>query len=306
VSMTDPADRLAPAGRAVAGVNGVLAFTDHLERDAIVAYARRLEELGYEIMLLPDLFGRDLFVLAGYVLGHTTRLRVGTGIAGIYGRDPMAMLHHARTLSELHDGRFLLGLGVSNPMGAALRGQAWTPPLARMRAYLETMRELEAKAPPARHRAPVHLAAHGPKMLALAASHADGANTYLMPPARTTEARTILGPDRTLNVFLPCCLCDDPEQARKTARKALAPYLTIDAYPAQWRKLGFADTDFVDGGSDRLIDTLVARGDAGAIRARIAEHVAAGADHVVVLPYNPVPRDPTIFWPVLEALAPGT
>jgi len=285
-------------------VNGVLAFTDHLERDAIVAYARRLEDLGYETMLLPDLFGRDLFVLAGYVLGHTARLRVGTGIAGIYGRDPMAMLHHARTLSELYDGRFLLGLGISNPMGAALRGQAWTPPLARMRAYLDTMRELEARSPPARHRAPVHIAAHGPKMLGLAASHADGANTYLMPPARTAEARSILGPERVLSVFLPCCLCEDPAQARKTARKTLAPYLTIDAYPAQWRKLGFADADFQSGGSDRLIDALVAHGDAAAIRARIAEHLAAGADHVVVLPYNPVPRGPAVFWPVLEALAP--
>lgn len=295
-----------PSNDRVDHVNGVLAFTDHLERDAIVAYARRLEDLGYEIMLLPDLFGRDLFVLAGYVLANTTRIRVGTGIAGIYGRDPMAMLHHTRTLSELYDGRFLLGLGVSNPMGAALRGQAWTPPLARMRAYLETMRELEANGPPVRcDRAPVHIAAHGPKMLALAASHADGANTYLMPPARTAEARSILGPDRTLNVFLPCCLCDDPEQARRTARRALAPYLTIAAYPAQWRQLGFADADFENGGSDRLVDTLVARGDAAAIRARIAEHVAAGADHVVVLPYNPVPRGPAVFWPVLEALAPG-
>jgi hypothetical protein len=49
----------------------------------------------------------------------------------------------------------------------------------------------------------------------------------------------------------------------------------------------------------------VAWGDAEAIGARIAAHVEAGASHIVVLPYNPVPGGPTPFWPVLEALAPG-
>ena len=282
----------------------VLAFTDHLRREEILHYARRVEELGYDAMFLPDLFGRDLFVLAGYILGNTTRLRVGTGIAGIYGRDPMAMLHHARTLAELYEGRFILGLGVSNPMGAALRGQTWAPPLRKMRQYLEAMAAVDAPAPAAAPRAPVYLAAHGPKMLRLAATHADGANTYLMPTAHTREARAILGPDKDLNVFLPCCLCDDPVQARKTARKSTAMYFAIDAYLEQWTRLGFSPADIQNGGSDHLIDTLVAWGDAAAIRARIAEHLEAGARHIVVLPYNPVPRGPTPYWPVLEALAP--
>jgi len=98
-------------------------------------------------------------------------------------------------------------------------------------------------------------------MLQLAATHADGANTYLMPPAQTREARATVGPDRSLNVFLPCCLCDDPAQARKTARKNTAVYFGIDAYPAQRKRLGFSPADIASGGSDHLIDTLVAWGD---------------------------------------------
>ena len=48
------------------------------------------------------------------------------------------------------------------------------------------------------------------------------------------------------------------------------------------RDFGFGDADFADGGSDALVDAIVAWGDEDAIAARLQEHFDAGADHVAV------------------------
>ena len=129
-----------------------------------------------------------------------------------------------------------------------------------------------------------------------------GTPTYLLPPAHTRRAREILGPDKRINVVLPCCLCEDPAAARKTARRALGIYMPLPAYQREWIKWGFEEADWAQGGSDRLIDGLVGWGDEAAIRARIAEHEAAGASHVAISAYNPAGGvEPD--WKLLEALA---
>ena len=74
----------------------------------------------------------------------------------------------------------------------------------------------------------------------------------------------------------------DPARARALARQHLAIYLRAPNYTNNWRRLGFTDEDLAEGGSDRLVDALVAWGDAGAIRERVARHHEAGADHVCV------------------------
>jgi probable F420-dependent oxidoreductase len=287
-------------------IGGILGFTDNMERADLVAYVQRIEALGYRSLWLPDLFGRELFSTAGFLLAQTTRLHIGTGIANIYCRDATSAYQGARTLSELYDGRFLLGLGVSNPHGAELRGHRWTPPIRRMREYLEGIAAAVVNSPEPVSAAPVYIAAHGPKMLAVAAKLADGANTYLMPPAHTREAREILGPDKALHVVLPCCLCEDADQSRRTARKGLAAYLAYPAYRRQWERFGFRPDDFEDGGSDRFVDGVVAWGDEAAIRCRVAEHITAGASAIVVISYNPEQRGAVPHWKLLETLAPGS
>jgi probable F420-dependent oxidoreductase len=142
-------------------------------------------------------------------------------------------------------------------------------------------------------------------MLALAAKHADGANSYLMPPEHTRQAREILGPDKQLNVVLPCCLCADAAVARGVARKGLSMYLQLPAYKRQWARFDFGESDCLLGGSDRLIDALVAWGDEDAVRARIAAHIEAGANRIIVTPYNAVPKTRERPWDLLAALAPG-
>jgi probable F420-dependent oxidoreductase len=76
----------------------------------------------------------------------------------------------------------------------------------------------------------------------------------------------------------------DPERARAIARDHLAFYLTLPNYCDNWLRSGFEESDLADGGSDRLIDGLVAWGDEDAVRGRLEEHVAAGADHVALQP----------------------
>jgi probable F420-dependent oxidoreductase len=270
----------------------------------LAAHALRLEELGYDALWLPDLFGREIFVTAGFVLAHTTRLRVATGIANVYARDAMSAAQGARTLAELYGGRFILGLGVSHPHAAEMRGHTWISPVLKLRAYLEDIAVANVRSPEPSRAAPVYIAAHGPKLLGLAANSADGANTYLMPPEHTRQARIILRQDKALNVVLPCCLCQDEERARSIGRKGLSMYLGLPAYQRQWARFGFGEEDLKEGGSDRLIDTLIAWGDEGAIRERIASHMEAGANRIVIIPYNPERMSAGPDWKLLETLAP--
>jgi probable F420-dependent oxidoreductase len=250
--------------------------------------AAELEELGYGAIWIPDAVGRDPLVHAALLLGETNRIAVGTGIAQIYGRDPMTMTGGWKTITEAFPSRFVLGLGVSHqPMVEGLRGQTYGPPLTAMREYLERMDTAmyvaaEPTDPPRRV-----LAALGPRMLALAAERADGAHPYNVPPEHTARAREILGPEKLLAPEQAVLLETDPVEARRIARGHMAIYLDLPNYMNNLRRFGITDDDIADGGSDRLVDTLVAWGDVDAARARVQAHLDAGADHVAVQVLTP-------------------
>jgi hypothetical protein len=126
-------------------------------------------------------------------------------------------------------------------------------------------------------------------------------------PERVAWARGVLdaaapaGRHATLAVSMPAVLEADPDAARAMARAYLGPYLRTPAYQASWLAQGFTEADWEKPASDRLVDAMVAWGDAAALRARIDEFVAAGADHVAVIPIGP--EGTTEHLPVLEALA---
>jgi probable F420-dependent oxidoreductase len=250
--------------------------------------AAELEELGYGAVWVPDAVGRDPLVHAALLLGGTDRIPIGTGIAQIYGRDPMTMTGGWKTISEAFPGRFVLGLGVSHqPMVEGLRGQTYRPPLTAMREYLERMDTAmyvaaEPTEPPRRV-----LAALGPKMLALAAERADGAHPYNVPPEHTARAREILGPAKLLAPEQAVLLETDPVEARRIGREHMAIYLGLPNYMNNLRRFGITDDDIADGGSDRLVDMVVAWGDVDAVRARVQAHLDAGADHVAVQVLTP-------------------
>jgi probable F420-dependent oxidoreductase len=174
-----------------------------------------------------------------------------------------------------------------------------------MRAYLEAMRAAPYLAPPPAQPPRTVLAALGPRMLALSAELADGAHPYNTTPEHTAQARKILGLGKLLCVEQMVLLETDPARARRGARVALAPYMLLENYVNCWRRLGFTDADLSGGGSDRLIDAIIAWGDEKAIRARIDAHFAAGADHVCIQPLDPDGARTKVDERVLELLAPG-
>jgi probable F420-dependent oxidoreductase len=151
----------------------------------------------------------------------------------------------------------------------------------------------------------VVIAALGPKMLELAAELADGAHPYNVTPEHTQGARGVLGPVKLLCPEQMVMLERDPAKARAAARRALAVYLALPNYVNNWRRLGFAGDDFEAGGSDRLIDAMVAWGDEAAIRARIQAHWDAGADHVCIQPLSAGDAPAAFDERILELLAPA-
>lgn len=249
--------------------------------------AREIEALGYDTLWYPEGLGtRESFTNGAVLLAATDRIRVACGIANIWARDAVSAANAARVLSDAFEDRFLLGLGVSHPRQVDPRGHTYRRPVATMRAYLDAMDDDPFVSPDGDHvtRPPVPrvIAALRPPMLRLAHEKALGAHTFLVPVEHTRRARAILGPDALLVVEQKVVLAEDPEEARSRARGALAWYLDTPNYLDNLRWLGFDDGDFEDGGSDSLVDALVAAGDEETIATRIEEHLDAGATQVAV------------------------
>jgi probable F420-dependent oxidoreductase len=153
-----------------------------------------------------------------------------------------------------------------------------------MRSYLDEMDAARYTAVRPPDRMPRVLAALGPKMLALAASRADGAHPYITTPEHTGRTREVLGSGPLLAPEQMVVFGSDPGEARAIGRSALSFYLRAPGYLANLRRLGFEDRDWADPKepSDRLVDAIVAWGGTDRIVARVREHLDAGADHVCV------------------------
>jgi probable F420-dependent oxidoreductase len=187
-----------------------------------------------------------------------------------------------KTLSEAYPGRFLLGLGVSHvPLVEQLRGHGYEKPVPKMTAYLDAMdvAPYDSVPPPSTSRV---LAALGPKMLQLAAKRADGAHPYNVPPEHTKMARQMMGAGPLLCPEQAVALEANPSKAREIARKFLDIYLGLPNYTNNFLRLGYTEEDCRNGGSDRLVDGIVAWGDLETILRRVREHHDAGADHVCI------------------------
>ena len=250
-----------------------------LARDA----AREIEELGYGTVWYPEGVGsKEAMSQAAMLLGWTSRIVVAPGIANIYARDPMAMANGARALAEAYPGRFLLGVGVSHAPSVAARGGAYGRPLATMRSYLDAMDEAGYRAPTATEPMPRVLAALGPRMLELAAARSLGAHPYFVPVEHTLFARRVMGVGPLLAPEQAVVVAGDAETGRRLGRQHARYYLTLDNYRNNLLRLGFSESDVADGGSDALVDAVVAWGDVEAIRARVEAHFDAGADHVCI------------------------
>ncbi|MGQ4387630.1 LLM class flavin-dependent oxidoreductase [Streptomyces sp. SAS_270] len=164
----------------------------------IVDYVTEAEKLGLDICWVAEAWGSEAPSPLGYLAAKTERLLLGSGIIQLGTRTPMAIARAAITLSQISQGRFLLGLGPSGPQVVeGLHGVPFDRPLSRMRETVEIVRQaasgdkisyvgrefripLPGEAKPMRlsmraeHDIPVYLATLSPKMLHLTGEIADG------------------------------------------------------------------------------------------------------------------------------------
>jgi probable F420-dependent oxidoreductase len=243
-----------------------------------------LDELGFGAVWFPEAGVREPFANAALLLSATRRMVIATGIASLHMRTAMAMNAGWRTLTEAFPDRFLLGVGVSHQamVDGVLRGNYGDKPYSTTVAYLDAMDGamfMAAQPTVAPQRV---LAALGPKMLRLSAERGLGAHPYFVPVEHTVVAREVLGPDAFLAPEQTVVFETDPTKAREIARGFMKTYLGLPNYTNNLRRLGWGDDDLSNGGSDAMVDAIVAWGSLDQIAVRVRAHLDAGADHVCV------------------------
>jgi probable F420-dependent oxidoreductase len=231
--------------------------------------AAELDSLGFGALWIG--LADPGLVLMNELLGATERMTVATGIVNVWTVEPADLAAAYRGLAD--KDRFVLGLGNSHAPAVEALGRAYERPLTFLQGFLDGL-----DVPADR----TVLAALGPKALRLAADRSAGAHPYLVTPAYTAQAREVLGTGPLLAVEQKVVLETDPGTARGIARERLRPYLSFPNYVNNWLRHGFTEDDVAGDGSDRLVDAMFAWGTLEQAAARIAEHHAAGADHVCV------------------------
>jgi probable F420-dependent oxidoreductase len=154
-------------------------------------------------------------------------------------------------------------------------------PYRDMVAYLEAMASAPFYAVGPPEQPATVLAALGPKMLRLAATAAQGAHPYFVPPEHTAEAREVMGAGALLAPEQMVVIDSDLGRGRDLARAQMGRYLQLPNYTNNLLRLGFTADD-VAGPSDKLLDAIVACGPIEAAVERVKAHHDAGADHVCV------------------------
>jgi probable F420-dependent oxidoreductase len=252
----------------------------HRDVDLSPGLASGLERLGYRTLWVGGSPGADLGV-PEELLAATRDLVVATGIVNIWTAEAATVAASFHRLESRFPGRFVLGVGA----GHREQGVGYAKPYDALEQYLN---ELDVAEVPVDRRV---LAALGPRVLRLAAARSAGAHPYFTTPEHTRRAREILGPERLLAPEQKVVISSDPDQARQLGRPVLQAYLGLANYVNSFRRMGFTDEDLAGGGSDRLLDALIAHGDVTTVADRLTEHLASGADHVAVQLLTPPGAD---------------
>ncbi|MFE2065969.1 LLM class F420-dependent oxidoreductase [Streptomyces sp. NPDC059467] len=248
---------------------GAVGVWRHEKTDPELAVA--LEGLGYGTLWLGNVTDPELTEVER-LLDATESLVLATGIVNIWSNPAEDIVRSYRRIAERHADRFLLGIGA----GHREMTQEFVRPYQALNDYLDA---LDAGGVPVARRA---LAALGPRVLRLAADRSAAAHPYLVTPEHTRKAREILGAGTLLAPEQKVVLETDRSRARAKGDGTLASYLGLSNYVANLRRLGFDDTDFADGGSDRLFDALILHGGTAEVAEGLRAHLEAGADHVTL------------------------
>jgi 5,10-methylenetetrahydromethanopterin reductase len=240
-----------------------------LPMDAIPELARLAEANGFDCAWGGEANNKDPTVMLSAIAAVTTRLKIGSAIYHILGRTPATLALQAVGLDELSGGRFLLGIGSSNPTIAKWHGQILDQPLGQVREYIEivqsairgekldfdgkffTAHNFRMAFKPSERIIPIYLAAFGPKMTRLAGRIADGVLINMANPA---EIRRIsdevrkgaeeAGKDPAgmqIICKIRCSIAETSAAARDALSHALTYYALADYYRDLLGRMGFAE-----------------------------------------------------------------
>ena len=259
--------------------------------DDIVAFARRVEAMGFSTLWMAQIFGLDAIAALGLVGRETHRIELGTAVVPTYPRHPLVMAQEARTAAVFSGGRFTLGVGLSHKIVIEdVFGYSFARPARHMREYLEVLGpalrgevvrhrgeqyrvtgQIELPGAPA---VPLLVAALGERMLQIAGELADGTITWMCGP-RTIEthiaavmgaaARAAGRAAPRVVAGCPIVVTSKPDEAREAIGKGLEIYGTLPSYRAMLDREGAA------GPAD-----LAVVGDEASLRAQLARYRDAG------------------------------
>lgn len=220
-------------------------------RNQFVMLATLADELGYDGVMFPETWSYDITVLLAEIAVKTRRVRLGTGILGVWNRSAATIAMAAATLASQSNGRFILGLGASTPqLVEGLHDVPFEPPLPRMRrtvmqvrallrgervplAVTTAARALRLNVPVAD--VPIYLAALGDASIRLAGELAEGWIPFLFPLRllphgieRLREGARRSGRAEVPIVCpsVPTVVHDDPLKAREGAAWFVSFYVT--------------------------------------------------------------------------------
>ncbi len=288
--------------------------------------ATHVEAAGFATLWTNEASGRDALLLCQAWAAATTELEVGVGVVPVWTRSPAQLAMASATLQEASGGRFLLGLGVSHPatMGP-WHGAEVRRPLTAARELLTILADLETgdrsdtrgevlssrafrlAIDPLPPTTPRYLGAMGPRMLALAGTHAQGALLNWSGPeevaaagARVRAAAAEAGRDpATVEVaaYVRVAVHADRDAARAALATQIGRYGALPAYSAHFERQGFgpalararqAHRDGADGaglaealGEEALTAFGWAARPGDDPREWLAGFAAAGLDHLV-------------------------
>jgi probable F420-dependent oxidoreductase len=241
--------------------------------DDSMGAATQMEDVGYTALWSSGGFDPGLATHFEKMLAATDHVTVASGIVSVWAAAPDEVSKSVAAIDARYPGRFVLGVGASHSAIV----QDYRRPYSHVVEYLDALDGIGVVTKDRRM-----LAALGPRMLELAGERAAGAHPYFVPVEHTARARETLGPGPVLAPEVTVVLESDVSKARQLARTFTEGYLGLPNYRDNLRTLGFDEEDVAGGGSDRLVDAVVAWGDVDAIARRVREHRQAGADHVCV------------------------
>ncbi|GAA4977786.1 TIGR03854 family LLM class F420-dependent oxidoreductase [Yinghuangia aomiensis] len=244
----------------------------------------RAEKLGVDSLWLPDAVTADLpdpHVGMAFAAGRTTRLKLGTGVSVLPGRNPVAVAKELATLADLAPGRILPAFGVQHARAferqlfpvPGRRGAVFDEALALLRLLLDRENVTYAgefyqcegitiRPRPAR-KLDLWLGGSGPAALRRIGRLADGWLAAAVTPGEAARGRRTIEAaaaeagrvveDDHFGLSLPVAFGDYPAELLRALRERQPDADPADLVPVGWEAARRIVRACIDGGISKFV-----------------------------------------------------